>query len=119
MRWQKGEREQYWRRMLEKQCESGLGIRAFCKRENISEPSMYGWKRKLAAQAPQHPAAEVSRSESSDCVAFVPVQLPPDATNQPIGGMEVVHRSGTVVRVSSDFDSRTLGHVLDLLDERG
>jgi hypothetical protein len=38
-------REAFWRRVLARQRESGLGVRAFCRREKVSEPSFYAWRR--------------------------------------------------------------------------
>lgn len=40
-------REGVWRAVLERQRQSGLSIRAFCRREGISEPSFYAWRREL------------------------------------------------------------------------
>ncbi len=41
------ERERFWRQVLKKFDASGLGVRAFCRREGMSEPSFYGWRREL------------------------------------------------------------------------
>ena len=41
------EKEQVWRLRLEQQRKSGLNVRGFCRRESISEPSFYAWRREL------------------------------------------------------------------------
>ena len=47
MRARNAERETYWRGILERQAASGLTAAAFCRRESISQPSFYLWRRKL------------------------------------------------------------------------
>lgn len=42
-----GEKEQFCRLVLEEHASSGLSVRAFCKRESLSEPSFYSWRRKI------------------------------------------------------------------------
>ena len=38
-------KERFWRRMLRRQKKSGLRVRQFCLQHQLSEPSLYGWKR--------------------------------------------------------------------------
>ena len=42
------EKEEFWRLVLAEQPTSGLSVRAFCKREAISEASFYFWRRESA-----------------------------------------------------------------------
>lgn len=37
-----------WQELIERQAESGLSVRAFCRQESLREPSFYAWRRKLA-----------------------------------------------------------------------
>jgi Transposase len=37
-----------WQGLIERQAESGLSVRAFCRQESLREPSFYAWRRKLA-----------------------------------------------------------------------
>lgn len=41
-------KETFWRKCIARQRKSGLTIRAFCRQEGLSEPSMYGWRREIA-----------------------------------------------------------------------
>ena len=43
----RSEKEQFWRLVLEEHSLSGLSAREFCRRESISEPSFYSWRRKI------------------------------------------------------------------------
>ena len=47
IRWDK------WRQRIEGQRESGLSIAEFCRRENISTPGFYVWRRKLRQALPR------------------------------------------------------------------
>ena len=46
----RSEKEQFWRWVLEEQSGSGLSIRAFRKREGLSEPSFYSWRRTISGR---------------------------------------------------------------------
>lgn len=41
------ERERVWREVLDRQRQSGLSVRGFCRREVVSEASFYAWRREL------------------------------------------------------------------------
>ena len=41
------EKEQFWRLVVEEHEASGLTAREFCRREQVSEPSFYSWRRKI------------------------------------------------------------------------
>jgi hypothetical protein len=50
-----GNKEQFWRRMVEGWRRRGLSVRAFCARNGLAEPTFYAWRRTLAQRdaAPQ------------------------------------------------------------------
>lgn len=41
------EKEAFWRGVLDRQRTSGLSVRRFCLREEISEASFYAWRREI------------------------------------------------------------------------
>ena len=45
------EKRAYWRGVLERQQESGLSIRQFCREHQMSEASFHSWKRKIVGRA--------------------------------------------------------------------
>jgi len=44
------EKEEFWRLVVAEHAASDLSVRAFCKREAISEASFYFWKHKLVSR---------------------------------------------------------------------
>lgn len=68
-------REAFWRGVLARHRDSGLSIRAFCRRERLSEPSFYAWRRELARRNAERPARGASgrKRPGQTPPAFVPV----------------------------------------------
>ena len=56
IRWDK------WRQRIQGQRESGLSIAAFCRREHISAPGFYVWRRKLRQAAPRRQGSRAGAS---------------------------------------------------------
>lgn len=100
------EREQFWRLVLEEHEKSGLNAREFCRRESISEPSFYAWRRKIRDR---DSAAE------SPPVELLPVNVV--ETKRPIidaadGQIEVVVANDLVVRLREGCSSEAIVRVL-------
>jgi hypothetical protein len=138
-------KERFWRQTMRRQRRSGLTIRAYCEEHGLKEPSFYWWRRRLAWRdgqsenktqrhdgQPQRTAkrtgpsrvAEKGKSRRKQAASndrlgdhlprFVPIHL---ATDAPVaGGVEIVTRHGTRVRVARGFDRQTLVEVLDVLE---
>lgn len=62
------EKEDFWRLVLDEHAASGLSVRAFCKRETLSEASFYFWRRELAIRDPQS-------SQTPNSAAMIPVRV--------------------------------------------
>lgn len=74
------EKERAWRAVVERQRQSGLSIRAFCRRDSLSEPSFYAWRRELwrrdrerSAHQPRETKARPRETAVSS--AFLPVTV--------------------------------------------
>ena len=68
-----------WRERLERQARSGFSIAEFCRRERLSPPSFYQWRKRLsvvrcAADRPQF--VPVHRAEDSGAADGVEIELP-------------------------------------------
>ncbi len=100
-------REPHWRRVLARWRRSGLSVRAFCQAEGVSEPSFYGWRRKLDQGDHKKPA-------------FLPMHVITEEAEEPAtGGIEIVLANGRCLRVGPGFDPDTLVKVVDLLEAGG
>jgi hypothetical protein len=88
-----------WRRLLRLQRSSGLSISAFCRREGVSQPSFYSWRRKLQAEA-----------------SFAEVKLKPEPQTR-LSGIELRLPGRFRVVVRPGFDRRTLLELLHTLGD--
>jgi len=87
-----------WRQRVDRWQASGLSVRAFCRREGLTEPTFHFWKRELRARdettaASPRPAANSPGASPK----FVPLTVLPAATV----AVEVRCPSGHVVCLSS------------------
>jgi hypothetical protein len=101
-------KERQWRRWIEEQQSSGLGVRAFCSRRGLAEHNFYQWRKLLC---------ERDRDEPSTSAAhlFVPVELAGALADNRI---EIVLSGGQRVTVPTGFDGATLAQVVAVLEGR-
>ena len=102
-------REAYWRRMIGRWHDSGLGIRAFCRREKLSEPSFYSWRRVLQERDQErHPEP-----------AFVPVVV---SQEQPLPvaseRITVRLRGGRVLHLPGSMATERLAEIVHAIEGR-
>ena len=113
------QKEAYWRDIVKRQARSGLSVRSFCSEQDISEPSFYGWRKKLA-QRDQQVVATSSRSSKNGAAssdtgpAFIPLAVADSGH-----ALEIVHPLGYRVRITGEVNARSLKQVFDALDQRG
>lgn len=110
-----------WRKRLERQRQSGLSIAEFCRREQVSPPAFYAWRRKFLASEPVghvsrkmdatsrsgRRAAGVTRRRASRRTLVTPAALTaradflqlPVTVVRPSPWIELVLADGTIVRV--------------------
>lgn len=85
-----------WRERLDRWRRSKLSIAAFCRQEQISQPSFFQWRRRL-----QQPADDTSRF----------VQLPSPAWPA-AGGVQVTLPSGAVVTLPGQASAELIAAVV-------
>lgn len=101
-------KERFWRELIAGQAGSGLSVRAWCLRQEVSEASFYAWRRELARRdaatggVPRF--AEVVVRDPSDSAAPVAAE-----------GLLQIHLGDARLEVPAGFDSTTLRTVLQLL----
>ena len=68
-----GGREDFWRSVLRRFVASDWSVRAFCRRERLSEPSFYAWRRTLRER--DAVARRTLRGQSAPRPAFLPAAI--------------------------------------------
>ncbi len=100
-------REQFWRKLVAGQVQSGASIRQWCERHGVSEPSFYFWRRELARRNEQ-------RLDASPLI--VPVEVaPPVVGNR--GDLEIELPGRILVRVHPGCNLDLLRQTLAVLRE--
>ena len=108
------------RRVLRRWVRSGLTQRAFAEREGIAASTMAWWGHvfrhagKRTNSASQRPRRRVRRRPVAP-PAFIEVKMG-SAAPTPVAPLEVVVRTGVVIRVPVDFDAVSLRAVVAALD---
>jgi len=111
------QRREHWRRVLAREEQSGLTRAAFCRREGINENALTWWRRQLKRRSQSRVAArETGQPKNVRRAAFVPVRVIEASPRNGTSAVEIVTRSGHVVRVQPDFDPSTLRKVLAVLE---
>ena len=100
-------KEAFWRRAVAGQSRSGLSVKAWCRKQGLSESSFYWWRRELARRTAQTGQA-----------AFVPIRVTEEGPGRADQQIEIVLTDGRCVRVTGSVDRQALADVLDVLERR-
>ena len=92
--------------MIRRFAASGQSVRAFCDSHGLSQPSFYGWRRRLAGGD----AAWTPRCTSTP--AFVPVHVAQENSPE----MEIVLRGDRRIRLCGAVDRAALAEVVAALE---
>lgn len=99
-------REALWRGALKRFSSSGLGVRAFCQREGLTESAFYFWRRTIGQRD------EADRSQP----AFVPAVLSDQSPGQSSVALELA--SGCVLRFSGPTAVEQIADVIVALQSK-
>ena len=91
--------------VLETFSSSGLSVRQFCKREGLSEPTFYSWRKKLSG----------GKNSTQASLPFIEVKT----SSADSAVLELVLSAGAVLRIGSAVDRKTLADALGALREVG
>jgi transposase-like protein len=97
------------KKVLEAQAESGLTVSAFAAREGLSAHRLFRWRRYFGASTPKPPAFE-------EIVAVKAAPLLADPALSADTRLEIVLRSGLIVRVAESFNADALRRLLGVVD---
>jgi transposase-like protein len=100
------EQRKFWEMVIETWQSSGMPVRQFCRQEGLSEPSFYSWRRKLKNNKPKDKPASSG---------LVEVSLRGPGSSP----LELVLKSGSVLRIGSSTDTELLSRVIGVLHEAG
>jgi antitoxin component of MazEF toxin-antitoxin module len=118
-----GRRESRWRRIIREHGRSGLGVREFCRRGNLTETAFYFWRKELQRRQVEDSTRRAEQEQSprqprAAQASFVPVRLAEEVAVQPAGRIEIELSSGRRVHVTAPVDRQTLADVLAVLEGR-
>ena len=126
-------RERFWRAVLRRQPRSGLTVREFCRREQLSEPSYYAWRRALARRDREAQSRPGQRGRASSAAWLTMARRSPTACRPSFQELailegsgrngagcclEIILPDGCRVRVPEEVDRGLLADVLSALEGR-
>jgi transposase-like protein len=104
-------RETRWRRIIGEHERSGLGVRAFCRAENLRESAFYFWRREIQSRQAEQEQRRVD--EPTPAPLFVPVHVAEGGAAA--GAIEILLPGGCRVHVAAPVDRQALADVLAAL----
>ena len=113
-------REAFWRGVFQRSAASGLTIRAFCEREQLTESAFFAWRRTIAerdaeAKSPTGPTtASLRRGRRPQRPAFLPVLLAESNGHDQAIVIELV--GGRVLRWPASIDVERLSTFVQTLE---
>ena len=106
-------REVFWREVLGRQATSGLGVRACCRRERLSESAFHWWRREIARRdAPKRPARRRSKRPTFLPVVVENQRQQEGAITIQLAGQHVLH----VLHLPGSMPAKKLAEVVQALE---
>jgi transposase-like protein len=104
-------REAFWRGVLKRHARCGLSVRAFCRREKLSEPSFYAWRRTIGERD--------AAGQPQPRPAFLPAAILPPAIRHVAaldGSIVIELRGGRVLRLPESMAVARLAELVQALE---
>jgi len=95
--------------IIERWQQSGLPARVFAEQTGLNASLLYLWRKQLKAAGKREPKARERRPAFSE--------LRFSTATPPAGHIEVVARSGRIVRVHGDVSVRTFQRILEAVEQ--
>jgi hypothetical protein len=106
------QREEFWRRIVTRQLASGLSIREWCERHEVTEASFYAWRRTLARRGILRSARSKKRR-----ARIIAVEVA-DGPNTSVGSTPLgLVVNGFRIEIAAGFDEGTLRRLVSVLRE--
>src|SRR3972149_3908651 len=101
-------KERFWRDVLKRQAKSGLSVRAFCQREQLTESAFYAWRRTVAERN-----GEV---KSPRAPAFLPMMMTDRSARESLIELELA--GGRILRLPESMPVGRLAELVQALEAR-
>jgi hypothetical protein len=101
-----------WQKIIREAARSGLSVREFCRRRQLTIRQFYWWQRRSRPQ--QTSAQRKQRVSGPDQASFVLVS---EDSESSAAGIELVLGDGRRLRISRGVDEETLRSVLAALEQ--
>lgn len=108
------QRETLWRKLLARQATSGLSVRAFCRRQQVTESTFYAWRRTIH-QRDAEAKSRASHSRPSQQPAFLPLVVDNDRRED---GIMLELAGGRVLRLPESTSVERLAELVYALEVR-
>jgi hypothetical protein len=103
-------KEKFWRTALAELAASGQSVRAFCRDRDLSEPSLYAWRRTIARR---DAARSAVAADGPHTPALLPIRLMRTTAPSPI---QILLAGGHRIRLRPPVDREALTQVLAALE---
>jgi len=103
-------KEAFWRGVLDRQAQSELSVRAFCRRERLTESAFYAWRQTIRDR-------DASSANQQSPPAFVPARVTEQSS--PAASIAVELASGCVLRLPASIGADRLAELVGALERRG
>lgn len=107
------DRAAFWRGVLRRHARSGMSVRAFCGREQVSEPSFYAWRRTLR----ERDAAENSLPRPAFLpAAILPAVIEEHSSAAPPESVVIELRGGRLLRLPASMAPARVAELVHALE---
>jgi transposase-like protein len=107
-------KEQYWRDVLRRQARSRSSVAEFCRREGLSQPSFYAWRRIVS----QRDGRRAKQADSgARAVGFLPVRLR-EVAPRVEAPITIELNEGLVLRLPESIAVQRLAELVHALEAR-
>jgi Transposase len=118
------EKERFWRSMLRRQRQEGVSVREFCRRNSLSEPSFYAWRRELHNREAERDDVGARRGDAPGKRQLIPVEVVDSigrddsrasGTKLPL---EICTPGGFTLRFDHQASPETISRLLNVIGRR-
>lgn len=106
-------KERFWRDLVQRHRGSGLSVAEFCRREKLSQPSFYAWRRTLAERDSQRAKPATRRQPRRE---FLPLRVTDSPARQ--GAITIELAGGRLLRLPESIAAGRLAEVVQALEAR-